>query len=138
MQQLYICFLGGKAITFCSLNCHDTTPSAKVNKYPNVDFFFSMSHAMSESVYLFRIGFALSKYRQNSEVHLRYLMIQFTGSQCSLSGLARNLLKTPTTCAMRALCTQWSTSNFRLQRHMGCSSFPPPLFVLKGFVVILT
>ena len=100
---MYSTYVVDKATTFCSLDCHDTTPPLKVNKYHDLDFLLLMSPDIFESVYPSRIIFAPSKYRQYFEVPLRYLRIHFTSSKCSLPRLARNLLTTPITCAMSSL-----------------------------------
>ena len=82
---------------FYNFDCHDIALPVNVNKYLEVDFMLSRFLAISKSMYPSRNGFDPPKLKHTFEVPLRYLKTHFIGSQCVLSGFARNLLPTPTT-----------------------------------------
>ena len=85
-----------KVTHFCNLDCHDTAAPQNVNKYPEVDFLLSRSPANSASVKPSKTGSDPPKDKHNFEVPLKYLSIYLTASQCSLPGLDKYLLTTPT------------------------------------------
>jgi len=92
-----------KATHLCNLDCQDTTPLAKVVRYPGVEFLESTSQAMSASVYPMNIGFSLPKPKHLLVVPLKYLNIHYTAFQYSSLGLDKNQLTTPSTLAISRL-----------------------------------
>ncbi|KAM1098513.1 hypothetical protein ACFX19_016015 [Malus domestica] len=89
---MYSASVVDKATHFCNLDCQDTAPPAKVNKYPDVD----LSPPKSTSVNPSKIGLELPKHKHILEVPFKYLRIHLTTSQWFFPGLEKNLLTTPT------------------------------------------
>lgn len=89
---MYSTFIVDNATYFCNLDYHETAPSKKVIKNPNIDFIESTSPTISISVYPFNITLSVSKHKHTLKVPLRYLIIHFTTAQCSFLGSIREKL----------------------------------------------
>ena len=103
VRVIYLASVVDNATHFYNLDCHETAPPANFIKYPDVDFLESTSPVISALVYPSNIGLLLPKHKLKLEVPLRYLSIHFTADQCSLPGLERNRLTTPTAWAISGL-----------------------------------
>ena len=93
IASIYSAFVVDKATISCYLDCHDTTPPAKVITYPDVDRLESTSPNISESVKPSSIGFPEPYLRHTLKVPFRYLNIHFTTAQCSFPRLLLSRLK---------------------------------------------
>ena len=114
---IYSASVVDKTTHYWSLDCHETAPPAKVNKYLDMNFLELTSLAISTSVYTCNTCLSLPKHKHVLEVPLRYLRIHFTIVQCSLPGLERNWLTTPTGWVISGLYKPWRISNYQFLKH---------------------